>query len=559
MMSGTEIGHDATREVEEPMGIVSSPATGTGVRRLEPVDGLFLRADHLEQIQEHSLALALLGAAAGGPGVVYGYGLDLDGAALGCSPGLAFDPTGTALRTTQRLELDLGRLDHDPGRVWVVELVPGEPIPSGSEPLYSAVCGDPCGPGSSVPVWSETSVRLRVRPETLDTSSADHSHLVSAAASAWFERERRDGDPWPTPTVAEAVIPRLADRPWSAPAPANAPGSSGVPLGLLVRRRDSWYVDVWSARRDRVHTPPEAAWVHRLGRRPENVFTAQVLQFEDQLSQVGVSPGNPLPDHFVELPPAGFLPWPRSRPEQYESDHALLDALFGGAVRLDVSRCTADVALSALELAHDLDRIPLSSRVSGDLETDLRPRVQVLVPSIGADLPAVRTQDYPWVVFVRAPRLEGDRVAHVPQDTHSGPIEVVPADEGHEIPDTVEAVPVLVHVVSAPRARTAYASTIEGLAEEPPLIEVRFGPDFRPADAPEVLRALRAEADGGGDYSTVDVVIGTADPGREPALAARARALAAECWPDEGGSVIGGIYAERVTGPDLIALMPRRR
>ena len=72
--------------------------------------------------------------------MVHGYALDLGGETLGSSAGLAIDPSGLALRSPHRLEVDLADLAHDGGRVWLVEVVAAQPVRSGHEPLYSAVC-----------------------------------------------------------------------------------------------------------------------------------------------------------------------------------------------------------------------------------------------------------------------------------------------------------------------------------------------------------------------------------------------------------------------------------
>ena len=59
-----------------PDSVAVSTATG-GIRRLNPADGLFLRSEHLNQMQAYSRELALAAGIAGGTGVVYGYQLSL--------------------------------------------------------------------------------------------------------------------------------------------------------------------------------------------------------------------------------------------------------------------------------------------------------------------------------------------------------------------------------------------------------------------------------------------------------------------------------------------------
>ena len=114
---------------------------------------------------------------------------------------------------------------------------------------------------------------------------------------------------------------------------------------------------MWAARRDRILTPPAAAWAGRLGLRPQPVFTAQVLQFEDQLAAGALDPDHPLTARFRELPPAGYLPMPAVRNE--ESLEIWLEAVFDDTVQLRLIACSADVAVSAVNLAQHLDRIPL--------------------------------------------------------------------------------------------------------------------------------------------------------------------------------------------------------
>lgn len=528
---------------------VSSPAVGSGSRRLRPVDGLFLRAEHLDQIQEHATALVQLTAGAVGSGVVHGFTLDLDGERLGSTAGLAVDPSGRALRSSERMEVDLEDLAHDAGRVWVIEVVAAEPLLSGHEPLYSAVCAAPCAPESAVQPWSESAVRLQVRSETLSVQT-DQAHQVSAVASAWFDLERHRGDPWLTPTSSGATIGRLADRPWSVAAPADAPGAAGVPLGLLVRVQDAWYLDTWAARRDLMATPTSAAWQHRMGRRPEAVFTAQVLQFQDQLARGEVDLQHPLADRFVELPPAGFLPMPA--PSGETSIEAWLEQVFGSTVDLQINRCTADAACSAVALAADLDRTPLRHHGSDDQQ--VRPQLLVLLPTVPAHLPAVRTEQYPWLAFVRLPRLEPLRDGYGPQ------VSTDDAPGTSDGPSEPEA-PVRVLVADAPRVRADYYRAAGALAEDTSLAEVRFPRSGWHAELdPETREAVRAAVEEGGEYTDVDLVVTTDEASREPLVTARARALAGELGLGAGQADRSvGIYSMQLDGPDMVVVMVRRK
>ena len=528
---------------------VASPAAATGLRRLHPADGLFLRAEHLDQIQSYASDLALLHGVAGGSGVVYGYRLDLNAGKeiVGATAGLAVDPSGRPLRSRARLEVGLADLERDvAGRIWIVEVVAADPIPAGSEPVYSAVCASSCGPESSIRPYLDEAVQLRVRAETLagDWVSVPTEQVRSAVAAAYFDRERRAGGPWLTPSAAGAAIPDLSSWPWSAAAPAGEPAPGGVPVGVLTWLGGSdghWELDVWTARRDRMLTPPAVSWPNHLSLRPLPVFTAQLLQFEDQLSAGAADPDHPLTERFVELPPAGYLPRPLD-PGEGTSLEDWLDATFGPAVQLRVDACSADVAVSAVNLAQHLDRIPLAGN------PDPPPGVLVLVPETLADLPAVRTERYPWVAFVREPRIGSRRRTEDPAPTP----QPAPAE-----PDVGGAGPVGVHVVRAPIPRAQYMPRVVAAMTGRPAAELQFDGWTIPPQ-PQAIRALRDALDAIGPQSTVDVFATTADPARGPLVAARARALVQSLGLDDGPTP-AGLYSRLLDGPDAIVLMVRPR
>jgi hypothetical protein len=534
----------------------TSAAASSGLRRLHPADGLFLRAEHLDQIQTYARDLAHLGALAGGSGVGYGFTLDLDPGKqlVGAGAGLAIDPSGQVLRSLGRLEVDLSRLARDvAGRVWIVEVVAAAPIPAGNEPVFTAACAGPCGPDSSIQPWLDTAVELRVRADTLtgDWVDADAEHALSALVSAYFDRERRGGSPWLTPASAGAAVPRLASRPWATGAPPGPPAPAGVPLGLLAWIGGGWCLDVWSARRDRALTPPEVAWQNRLSLRPQPVFTAQVLQFENQLSAGPADPAHPLTDRFVELPPAGYLP--RPEPDGDRSLEDRLDAVFAGAARLRLVRCTADAAVTAVGLAQHLNRIPL--RANADPPVDL----VILVPDIAADLPALSTPGYGWVAFVREPQVAViSRRRPDPSPTPApAPGSAAPAAPAAAtaVQDTAT---VRAHVVEASSSRARYAQRLDAAAAGAPAAEIRFpGGGWELAADASAVRRLRKAVDKSGPYSSVDVVATTADPAQEPLAAARARALAAQIGIGDTDPP-GAVYATRRDGPDAVFLMVRR-
>ena len=199
-------------------------------------------------------------------------------------------------------------------------------------------------------------------------------------------------------------------------------------------------VDTWLARRDVGGPPARSAWEGHLGLRPWNVFSAQVLQFQahlaDYLKQVDVAPRAPLlsdtsratledlsealphlqrkkgasdkinPDRlsaavnemlnagqagppavaalqgpFVELPPAGIVPWVGK-----DGPGAYFKGFFNTTIPVAVEYVRADCALRALDAAQHLDRIQLNDR-SGDTA------VRLLVSTDNGN--------QKWMVFVR--------------------------------------------------------------------------------------------------------------------------------------------------------------
>ena len=559
----------------------SSPAAASGIRRFEPADGLFLRAEHLRQIEDYARDLSLVNGLAGGPGVVYGYTLDLDPEkqVVGATSGLAIDPSGRPLRSQARLEVDLSGLARsERGRIWIVEVLAADSIPAGNEPLYSAVCATPCGPETSIQPWRDDAVRLRVRAETLYGGWVDTPprQRLSALVSAYFDQERRDGDPWLTPAVPGAAVPGIGGRPWASAAPAAAPGPAAVPLGLLAWIDGQWILDVWSARRDRMLTPPDTAWQNHLGLRSRPAFTAQVLQFAGQLADQDVNATNPLPSRFVELPPAGFLPLPTDLDEQgrevEQRVQRWLDVIFDGAVQPHLEVCSADVALSAVALAQHLDRIPLVA------QAEIGPVVQILLPGVPADLPAVTTTRYGWVAFVRSPRFGQRRFEPAPPRQSPAPGGQPPAPDeppaaggapdeppaAGGAPDEPpaaggapdEASTVGVHVVTAPSFRGRYLNRVAAAAAEPAITELSFpGSGWAPTDDNEVMESIREAVtrDGG---RLVDVVVTTPDTDREPLMAARARALAMRLGLAGPESPVG-VFPAVVDAPEAMYLMIR--
>lgn len=440
---------EATDQAQESVGQTTADS---GLRRLNPADGLFLRAEHLQQIQDYARELSRAGAIAAGTGVAYGFELSVDGAKLQVKPGLAFDPAGQPLRSQAAVTLDLGKLTVRPGRFWVVGVTSAPPQAAGSEPVFGELCADPCAGGSSIRPWLDDAVLVQVIPnDTLPAAVTDDwPWRRNSLASAYFEQERRSLLPWLTPGAAGTVAPLLS-WPWNSPVPRQEPAAgSTVPLGvLLLDDEGRWVFDVWTARRDLMTTPARIGWEGHLGWRPWHVFLAQVLQFQAQLvdappapqagtqtvtaveelkaemlrnpprSQKAINalfaswleqhppaaaPESLLAQGFRELPPAGFLPAPLGGDDLEGQLRSIFDP-----VPVTVRHASADAALRAVSGAQHLDRIPLIAPVGGagdasgdDAPPGSNPAVEVWVPDVPADLPTVSAASYGWVAFVRA-------------------------------------------------------------------------------------------------------------------------------------------------------------
>lgn len=418
-----------------------------------PSDGVFLRAEHLDQITDHARALGAALGRAGGSGVVYGYGvgLDSDGEALQIRPGLAINREGEPLQSGGAAVLPLSA-SHLPVTAAdgfaVLEVVPDRRR-FGSEPTYGAVCADPCSGGqeSAVTPWTMEGVAFRLRADEMPgLSGVDPVRQRSWLASQYFERERATADPWLVPGLSPHRVPAPATRSWDEPRGAEL--GRAVPLAVVLRIADRWVLDVWTARRDLGRPPGTGSWQDRLAMRPWSVFVAQLLQFQDQISSTSVPP--PVVDKtevvderaglteaflraasqgslgnrkdvrafeeayrkadpayvlassggdlgqlgFDELPPAGYLPHDPTD----QAAQVALRALFA-AVDVRICRARADHIVTAVAAAQHLDRIPLSGQYG-------RPQVDLLVPTEPADLAPLRAEAYGWVAFVR--RTERD-------------------------------------------------------------------------------------------------------------------------------------------------------
>lgn len=293
--SATPAGSREAETTTTPPAHNAARAGGTvvtdGFRGLNPVDGLFLRADHLDAIQTYARSLTVALASATGPGVVHGLGVTLDQklGTIEVSPGLAVTPHGQPLLLNSSVQLPLD--DNLPPRpspdgFWRIELHPAR-VTSGSAPVFGGLCNDGCagGGGATIQPWRDEGVEIRFEPHvTPGLDSVRAPQRRNWLASQYFERERTTGGPWLTPTAEGETIGHLRERDWDNATPL--PAEAGVPLALVQQIEDSgcYILDMWAARRLVDGPPASATWRNRFAMRPWSVFLAQVLQFQDELA-----------------------------------------------------------------------------------------------------------------------------------------------------------------------------------------------------------------------------------------------------------------------------------
>ena len=303
------MAHETTEDIVELSvsdGIAfveqASPLT-----RLHYFDGKFLRADAFATEQDYHRARVRLANIAGGWGVVNGLEISLRGAQLAVGAGLAVTPAGNFVLATSGMRADLARLlelnqreDAPPGRadfgdclqpakagvkesapqaIYEITVGPVEGL-CGNEAVYGKLCESACATDSRHPYWREGVVlRLRPRALVLPGSSAvpvTGVHLRNRVASAYFALE---------PGLAKSQVSAagLAGDVWCGG--AQLYGRDEVVIGLLVREGGSTRViDAWSGRRERMDAQARGYWQGRMAMRPWNVFLAQILQFQCQLS-----------------------------------------------------------------------------------------------------------------------------------------------------------------------------------------------------------------------------------------------------------------------------------
>lgn len=441
-----------------------APTAGGDLSRLNAFDGLFLRAEHLIVIQDYARDLALAGGAAGGPGVVEGFAISAgpgDTASLDISPGLAVDADGRPLRSRTVINLPLTGALVPPlptNGFWWIEILAAS-WPHGDAQVTGTLCDEPCGGGTSKRLYLAEGVQARL-------SAGDRPGLGNASpfrrrswlAGVLFAEEEADGQ---RQTLSATGALGAVDtwRPAAPPPPSSR--QPVVRIGVLIPggAQTPDEVDTWAARRDRDVSPPGQHWRWRLGMRPWQVFVAQILQFQQQLAEryggtvppseqklvldaveqlrragdlaagrtkqvtgrilaqladeltaragTAVDPGETLLDlGFLDLPPAGFLPYPHGDPAGVAG---WLAKMLPAELATTICECRmADVA-QAFEGARHRGRIPLESP---DRTTTA---VTILVP-LGDDGDLLAD----WVAFVRS-----DETACPPPDETEDPTDEV--------------------------------------------------------------------------------------------------------------------------------------
>ncbi len=304
-------------------GYAVIPAT-TPLTFLNYYDGKFLRASDLtqEQLALRSL-VGLSNQAAATPGVTYGFDVAISsGDLLNLSPGLAIDPQGDVLFLPTSVQVSVSDLlaSMQPGSsagtttgsgsgsssasasfapcdlatappvvnpvgsadLYLVTLSSAEGL-CGSDEVFGRLCDAACVTAADRP-WRIEGVLLGLVPLSLGALPTSASvvlsnlHLRSRVAAAYFAAEQASGG-----SLVSAA--GLGSTLWCLGATAVA--GSSVYLGVLARSgTTTQFLDEWTARRERIEASPQRYWAGRMAMRPWNVFLAQILQFQCQLSEV---------------------------------------------------------------------------------------------------------------------------------------------------------------------------------------------------------------------------------------------------------------------------------
>jgi hypothetical protein len=268
---------------------------GGGIVRVNAFDGLFLRAEHLNLIEDYAQHLAWAVGSAGGPGVVYGYGVTRSGDKLSIAPGLAIDALGRALKSDHAITVPLPTGTPEANAFWWVEIV-WTAWDFATEPVQGVPCDDPCNGRSTQQPYKSEGVLGRLMPDSAGALGgvAPSIRRRNWLASKLFDNERRQVPAWPYENQRgswPASKEPLKGRSWQAPDSPRSPGEAVRLAVLLPDPAAGWQLDTWAARRDRGDPTPMRYWQTQAGMRPWDVFMAQILQFQDIVAPYLVSPG----------------------------------------------------------------------------------------------------------------------------------------------------------------------------------------------------------------------------------------------------------------------------
>lgn len=379
--------------------------------RLHYFDGKFLKADALAQEQSYHRTQVRLANLAGGWGVVHGLGVRLQGDQLQVTGGLAVTPAGSFVMAVGEVQASIAELLKvaapapavegqaafgpcsgtspakgvtETGALGLYEITVG-PIEGlcGNEPVYGALCESACVSDSRHPWWREGLV-LRLRPVTLQlpvstTVAFSTTHLRNRVASAYFASE-------PGATEPALGASGLASDVWCQP--ASLYGRDEVVIGLLAREAGvNRFIDLWAGRRERMDTQARGFWQGRMAMRPWNVFLAQILQFQCQLSGVfdDTSVVVPQPDSCDNLRAA--LEATRKELQALQKKYAesagrIVDRLGGRTSKADAQKIADEVKTSSQEL------FELSEKLSGlDVGQGALPKHRLLLNNGFVQLP----------------------------------------------------------------------------------------------------------------------------------------------------------------------------
>jgi hypothetical protein len=409
--------------------------TSTPLTALNYYDGRFLRADDLNLERQGQRAYAEFSNQAGGPGLVYGFDVSRQGTRLSLSAGLAVDPKGRLLYLPHGVDAEIPDLikasqpgtTPEPGAATSqAGFGPCEqpaagacaPLAGGSE-LYlvcislaqrlcgqgevlGRICDDACVTATDRP-YIVDGVTLSLLPLKLDHPlptlagvTRPEVHLRSQVASAFFADEWHQGGSLLSADGLRTLV-------WCAGATSASAGDC-VPVGVLAWDGSAvTFLDEWIARRERIETPPRVYWAGRMELRPWPVFLAQVLQFQCQLADLGVTlpgPGAPpaawtqilVKAGFVTVPSAGYL---AVDPGSGIPLRQQCQALLGDGVELRFCAVRRDQIAHELERAQHMNRISLIQGLGRQAD---REQVDILVPDGVLEADTAARTDYGFAV-----------------------------------------------------------------------------------------------------------------------------------------------------------------